>query len=132
MTDERTEKVTNWTSDELDTIGDAQELHLSSLRTDDTLRPPVTIWVVRVGDDLFVRSGYGRTNPWFRRAQIRHAGSIAADRITRDVAFAEADSSVDAAVTAAYHAKYDRFGSSNVDPMVAADAVDATLRILPR
>ena len=124
--------MTNWTSDDLTTIGDAQELHLSSLRADDTLRPPVTIWVVRVGDDLFVRSGYGRANPWFRRAQIRYAGSITADGITRDVVFEEADSSVDATVTAAYHAKYDRFGSSNVDPMVAAGAVAATLRILPR
>jgi hypothetical protein len=40
--------TTSWTGDELATISRAEELGLASLRGDGTLRPYVTIWVVRV------------------------------------------------------------------------------------
>ncbi len=39
--------MTEWTSDELDTIGNAGELRLTTQRPDGTLRNPVTIWVIR-------------------------------------------------------------------------------------
>ena len=51
--------MTRWTSDEIARIGAADELELAALRRDGTLRNPVTIWVVRHGDDLYVRSAYG-------------------------------------------------------------------------
>jgi len=51
--------MTNWTSDELNKIGKAEELQIESLRSDGTLRNPVTIWVVRIHDDLYVRSVNG-------------------------------------------------------------------------
>jgi hypothetical protein len=38
-----------WTSDELTRIGAADELEIASLRSDGTLRRPVTIWAVRHG-----------------------------------------------------------------------------------
>jgi hypothetical protein len=44
--------MTAWTADELDRLGGADELQLASVRDDGTLRRPVTIWVVRQGDDL--------------------------------------------------------------------------------
>jgi hypothetical protein len=44
--------MTEWTSDELSKIGAAEELQIESVRRDGTLRTPVTIWVVRHGDDL--------------------------------------------------------------------------------
>ncbi len=47
--------MTAWTSDELNEIGKAEELQIASCRRDGTLRHPVTIWVVRVGDDFYVR-----------------------------------------------------------------------------
>jgi NAD(P)-dependent dehydrogenase (short-subunit alcohol dehydrogenase family) len=52
-------KTTTWTSDELSRIEAAQELEIAPLRRDGTLRKPVPIWVVRVGDDLYVRAAYG-------------------------------------------------------------------------
>lgn len=52
-----------WTSDELTRIGGAEELQLASTRPDGTLRPYVTMWVVRAGDELYVRSAYGPDNP---------------------------------------------------------------------
>ena len=57
--------MTAWTSDELNKIGNAEELQIAALRADDTLRKPVIIWVVRLGDDLYVRSVNGRPLPGF-------------------------------------------------------------------
>jgi hypothetical protein len=54
-----------WTPDELTKIGAAEELELAPERRDGTLRNPVTIWVVRVGDDVYVRSVNGRAAPGF-------------------------------------------------------------------
>ena len=58
--------MANWTHDELDKIGEAEELDIVTLRRDGTPRKPVTIWVVRDGDDLYVRSGYGDHAAWYR------------------------------------------------------------------
>lgn len=52
--------MTTWTNDELKKIEKTDELELSSLRRDGTLRNPVTVWVVRVGNDLYVRAVKGR------------------------------------------------------------------------
>ncbi len=124
--------MSTWTSEELDRIGAAEELKLASLRRDGTLRPYVTMWVVRAGDDLYVRSAYGPNNPWFRRAKTSGAGRIRAGGLERDVAFAEADPGVHAALDAAYHAKYDRYGPGIVGSVVGPDAEAVTLRLVPR
>ena len=52
--------MTRWTSDELTRIGTADELEIAAARRDGTLGRPRTIWAVRVSDDLYVRSMYGR------------------------------------------------------------------------
>ena len=44
--------MTAWTSDELNKIDAVDELRIQTRRRDGTLRDPVTIWVVRNGDDL--------------------------------------------------------------------------------
>ena len=48
-----------WTAEELNKIGNSEELRLASSRSDGSLRKFVTMWVVRVGADLFVRSAHG-------------------------------------------------------------------------
>lgn len=52
--------MTAWMNDELKEIEIAEELKIASLRRDGTLRKPVIIWIVRLGDDIYVRSVYGR------------------------------------------------------------------------
>src|SRR5947209_6485144 len=79
-----------WTDDDLTRIGGSADLQLASRRPDGTLRPYVTIWVVRVGEDLYVRSAYGSNNPWFRRATANGAGRIRTGGVERDVTFADA------------------------------------------
>ena len=70
--------MTQWTSDQLDKVGRAEELQIASVRGDGTLRKPVTIWVARVGDSLYVRSVKGPASAWFRGTQERHEGRIRA------------------------------------------------------
>jgi hypothetical protein len=66
--------MNGWTSEELSKIGTAEELRIRSLRRDGTLRSPTTIWVVRHGEDLYVRPVNGRTSGWFRGTQERLEG----------------------------------------------------------
>lgn len=121
-----------WTRDELDRIGNAEELEVSSYRPDGTLRPYVTIWTVRAGDDLYVRSAYGRSNGWFRRALASGVGRIRAGGVEKDVRFEEPDDDVHLAVDAAYHATYDRHGAALVGTVTGAHAVGETFRLVPR
>jgi hypothetical protein len=92
----------------------------------------VTIWVVRSGDDLYVRSAYGHQNGWFQRALTSGEGRIRAGGVERDVAFEEPGVVVDADLTAAYHAKYDRYGPTIVGTVVSPEAARSTLRLVPR
>jgi hypothetical protein len=91
------------------------------------------MWVVRAGDDVYVRSAYGADNPWYRRAKASGTGRIRAGGIERDVAFAdaEADAGVHPAIDAAYHAKYDRYGPAIVGSVVGDKAVPVTVRLVP-
>jgi Uncharacterized protein conserved in bacteria (DUF2255) len=69
--------MTDWTARELNVIGAAEELDIAPARPDRSLRPYTTIWVVRVGDELYVRSYRGRRGSWFRHAlQSHQAASV--------------------------------------------------------
>jgi hypothetical protein len=119
-----------WTKDELDRIGAADELELVSERADGTFRRPVTIWVVGVGDELFVRSWRGRGSTWFGGVVDRHRGRISAGGVSKDVVFEEVRD-LDAEVDAAYRTKYRRYEERLVEPMVAPQAQAATLKLVP-
>jgi len=120
-----------WTSDELGKIAAADELQLASLRRDGTLRNTVTIWVVRHGDDLYVRTWRGRTSAWFRGVQDRHEGHIRAGGVDKDVVFVEADD-VNDEIDVAYRTKYHRYSDSYVTPMIRPEARATTLKLVPR
>jgi hypothetical protein len=124
--------MSTWTSDELSRIGAAEELQLASQRRDGTLRPYVTMWVVRAGDNLYVRSAFGPDNPWFRRAKTSGTGRIRAGGLERNVTFAEPAPGVHAAIDAAYHSKYDRYGPRIVGTVVGPDAEAVTIRLVPQ
>lgn len=123
--------MSDWTADELDAVGRATELRLAPRRTDGSLRPYVTIWTVRVDDEIYVRSAYGYDNPWFQRALRSGEGRVRAGGVERDVTFEATGPEVADAVSAAYHAKYDRYGVSIVATVVSPEAVRSTLRLLP-
>ena len=77
----------DWTTEELDKIGAAEELQIAALRPDGSLRPYTTIWVIRTGDNLYVRAYRGRDGAWFRSVLRRPEGRIQAGGLTRDVTF---------------------------------------------
>jgi hypothetical protein len=122
----------SWTGSQLTKIGDADELQVSSVRPDGSPRPYVTIWVVRLGDDLYIRSGYGPENGWYRRARAAGSGRVRAGGVTHDVTFEDADPALREQIDAAYHAKYDKYGPAVVGPMVGEKLAEVTLRLSPR
>lgn len=125
--------MNTWTSDELRKIETAEELEIASLRGDGTLRDPVTIWVVRIGDEIYVRAYKGRTSPWFRGVQSRHEGHIQAGGVKKDVIFVEADDpNLNDQIDVAYRTKYRRYAGSILDSMVTPGARSATIKLLPR
>ena len=124
--------MTSWTADELKRIGAAEELEIAPEREDGTLRKAVPIWVVRVGDDLYVRSYRGSSGAWFRAAQASHAGHIEAGGVAKDVTLTpELDPAVNDQIDAAYRTKYRRY-PQYVEPMLVATIRATTLKLAPR
>jgi hypothetical protein len=123
--------MSEWTSDELDSIAAAEELELASVRRDGTHRKPVTMWVVRVGDDVYVRSVKGRTGSWFRGAQDRHEARIEANGVEKDVELVETADLSDE-IDAAYRAKYRHYAGNILNSVLTSQARAATLKLVPR
>jgi len=125
--------MTTWTSNELNKISVAEELRIASLREDGTLRNPVTIWMVRVGDDIYVRSVNGRNSAWFRGVQTRHEGHIRAGGVDKDVTFVEEpDSNINDQIYSVYAAKYRRYAASIISHINGSEARAATIKLVPR
>lgn len=121
-----------WTNGELAAVGNAEELEIASRRTDGSLRPYVTIWGVRVDEHIYVRSAAEPDNPWFRQAVASGEGRIRAGGVERVVAFEAPAPDVAVSITAAYHAKYDRYGPRIVGTVVSPEAVASTWPLVPR
>lgn len=129
----RTRKVptTGWTTGELSKVAAAEELEIASVTRDGALRDPVTIWVVRHGDDLYVRSVNGRTGSWFRGARDRHEAHIEAGGVEKDVRLVET-ADINDEIDAAYRKKYRRYAENIVDSVISRKARAATIKLIPR
>jgi hypothetical protein len=124
--------MTTWKKDELAKIGAAEEVQIAPLERDGTPRKPVTVWVVRQGDDLYVRSVNGPSGRWFRGTQERHEGRLRAGGVQQDVTFVDADHDIDDEVDAAYRAKYRRYAGSILNSVLTPEARSSTLKLVPR
>ncbi len=129
---ERQQTNTGWASDELATIEATDELEIAPRRRDGTLRRPVPIWVVRVGDELYVRAAYGPATGWHRVARANRKARIRAGGVERDVTIEDARDAVDDLVDAAYRTKYRRYAAGIVEGITGAEARSTTLRLVPR
>jgi hypothetical protein len=119
-----------WTSDELSRIETAEELQVAPRRRDGTLRRPVPIWVVRVGEDVYVRAAYGPGSGWHRVARASGRARIRAGGVEKDVIVEDAHGGVNDQVDAAYRSKYGRYASI-VDAITDAAHRATTLRLVP-
>ncbi len=125
--------MSGWTHNDLERMGAVEELQLATFKKDGTLRKPVVIWVVRVGDDLYVRSWRGREGAWFRHVQRRPEGRIGASGVTKDAMLVDAssDEALNNEIDAAYQSKYRRYSTTYVRPMIAPQARATTLKLVP-
>jgi hypothetical protein len=122
----------SWTDDELSKIGVAEELAIAALRPDGTSRKPVTIWVVRVEQGIYVRSAYGTDAAWYRATKVHHEGHIEIAGLRKDVTFEGVDPAIGDQVDAAYRNKYSRHGAQYVNSVTTAEARSTTVKLVPR
>jgi hypothetical protein len=119
-----------WTDDELRRIDGADELDIAPMRRNGELRRAVPIWVVRAGDELYVRSAHGADTGWHGVARTSRQAEIRADGVRKRVAIEDGDAAVFDQVDAAYRLKYSRYASI-VDSMNDAEHRATTLRLIP-
>ncbi|MGA3049663.1 MAG: DUF2255 family protein [Terracidiphilus sp.] len=123
--------MSKWPNDELHSIAEADDLHISPLREDGvTYGTPTWIWSVAVDDGLYVRGYNGQSSSWYQAAVKQKAGRIKAAGMTRDVSFEPVDGPLNDRIDDAYRAKYK--SSPYLKPMIGASARSATVRIMPR
>lgn len=120
--------LTVWTVEELTAIAGANELTVAPLRDDGTVLSPRIVWVVRRGDDVYIRSVNGDEGAWFRGVQRHHAGQISAGGVEVDVSFEDADHNLDDAINEEYRRKYGR--STAVERITSPKAQATTLRVV--
>jgi len=124
--------MTQWTSGQLDKLGKAEEVQIASVRPDGTLGKPVTVWAVRHGDDLYVRSVRGSSAHWFRGTQERHEGRIRAGGVQQNVAFVDVGHDFDDELDAAYRSKYRRYAGIILNSVLTPQARSTTMKLVPR
>ena len=121
-----------WSDDDLQRIGAAEELEIAAVRRNGELRRPTPIWVVRAGDDLYVRAAYGDGSGWHRVAGASGRARIRAGGVEKDVTVEDADNAVLDQIDAAYREKYGRRYASIVDTINDEEHRATTLRLVPR
>jgi hypothetical protein len=116
-------------ADGLHHLADVEEIRIGFRRPDGS-SGSTPIWVVQVGDDLYVRSVRGPKGGWYRRLRANPDGEVR-DGEHRHLVRAEAvtDAGTLAEVTRAYATKY--AGSPFVRPLLEEPSVGATLRLDP-
>jgi hypothetical protein len=119
-----------WSEDELRRLGAAQELEIAPVRRNRALRRPTPIWVVRAGDDLYVRAAYESGRGWHGVARASRQARISAGGVERDVTIEDAGDAVLDEVDAGYRQKYGRYPSI-VDSITDAEHRATTLRLVP-
>ena len=123
--------MVDWSAHELDAIGAADEIQITTARPDGSLRSYIPIWVVRVGDALYVRSYRGEAGGWYRHARRHPVGHIRTSGIEPDIEFTDPGGIAAEAVDQAYRRKYGGTGGY-VNTMLRDDVAATTLRLTPR
>jgi hypothetical protein len=124
--------MTAWTGADLSRFGAAEEIEIAAVRQDGTVRAPRIIWVVRAGDELYVRAAYGPGSGWHRVARTSGHARISAQGVEQDVNIEAADERVLDQIDAACREKYGRRYASIVDTITDPEHRATTLRLLPR
>ena len=125
--------MAGWTADELRRIGETEEVDVAAADTDGAWHNRVTIWLVRLRDDLYVRSAVrGSKAAWYRGVQHTHQGMLWAGSLYKEVTFVDSDAAINDAVDAAYRSKYRRYAGRILNSCLTDAARATTMRLDPR
>jgi hypothetical protein len=124
--------MSKWKADDLDSIGRAEELQLASKREDGTFRRPVTMWVVRVADELYVRSVNGPSATWYRGALERRRAEISAGGVHAIVELIDAPDGLDNSIDEEYRRKYGHYSPNTLDRITSQNVRSTTLQFVLR
>jgi len=115
------------TGNALQHLADVEEISIGFLRPDGSTGSTL-VWVVQVGDNIFVRSVRGPKGGWYRRLRANPDGEVRDGGHLHPVrAEPVADARTLAEVTRAYATKYS--GSPFVQPLLEERTAEATLRL---
>lgn len=125
--------MAGWTADELRRIGETEEVDVAAADRDGTWHNRVTIWLVRVRDDLYVRSAVrGSKAAWYRAVQHTHRGMLWSGSLYKEVAFVDSDADLNDKIDAAYRSKYRRYAGQILNSCLTDEARATTMRLDPR
>jgi hypothetical protein len=123
--------VGNWTNEELEIFAAAEEVRIAAV-DEGGPRPDVPVWVVRVGDDLYVRSVKGRSGRWYQRIARSHQGRVSAGGLECHITVEDPGAAVNTEIDAAYGQKYARYGDRYIQAMTTPEVASTTLRLVRR
>ncbi len=91
----------------------------------------MTIWAVRHGGELYIRSVNGPTAAWYRGAQARHQARVSAGGVEKDVTLIDADHAIDDQIDAGYRTKYGRYSEDTLRRITSPQARSTTFKLEP-
>ena len=121
-----------WSPQELTAIAAPDKVQIAPVRRNGQLRRPTIIWVVRAGDDVYVRAARGANQGWHGVARASGQARLTAAGADHDVAVQDADPADLDAVDAAYRDKYGERYASIVNDINNPEKRATTLRLTPR
>jgi hypothetical protein len=123
--------MATWSSDQLTAITENADLFVSPFREDGiTYGTPTQTWALVVDDKVYVRAASGQSSRWYQAAITQGAGRVRVAGQDYEVVFEAAGDENEAAIDAAYEAKYP--GSSAVPIMQGQGPKSASVGISPR
>jgi hypothetical protein len=90
------------------------------------------MWVVRLGDDLFVRSVNGRAAAWFRGPPMHHQGRSSAGGVTSDAAFVDAKGDLEDRIDDACRIQDRRYFPGIAGSVLTPQARSVPIRLISR
>jgi hypothetical protein len=118
--------------DVLQTLNAAEEVQIEPRSVDGRSGQPVTIWVVVVDGDVYVRSYKGPQGRWYQALLTHPEGVLHADGL--EIPFRAVkveDAQTIARVSEAYRRKYERLWPKETADMLRTEVVRTTLRLEP-
>jgi hypothetical protein len=120
-----------WTDHELTSIGNATELQLAPRGRNGALRPYTTMWVVRVGEGLYIRSANGVNVPLVLACESEWDRSDPSRRDRTRCHLRRGGRRRAAEIDSAYWSKYGRYGERIVGTVTGPEREDVTIKLVP-